>query len=60
MSYADVRSLPIQYRVWFINRIVQEKKRSNSAASQDSTQTPLKQNNSVSDQNIATRTRRFT
>ena len=60
MSYSDVRSLPIQYRVWFINRIVQEKKRANSAANQASTQTPLGQSSSASDQNIAARTRRFT
>ena len=30
MTYSDVRSLPIQYRVWFINRVVQEIKKTNA------------------------------
>ena len=60
MSYSDVRSLPIQYRVWFINRVVQEKKKANSSSNQSQDQSPIGQKRMQSDKNTEARTRRFT
>ena len=60
MTYSDVRSLPIQYRVWFINRVVQEIKKTNSANTATDNGQPGRSASSMPRDNPATRIRRFT
>jgi hypothetical protein len=60
MTYSDVRSLPIQYRVWFINRVVQEIKKTNAVKTASDNSQPRRSAPGMTKDNPSTRIRRFT
>ena len=60
MTYSDVRSLPIQYRVWFINRVVQEIKKTNAAKSSGNNSQSSRSSQGMPRGNQSPRIRRFT
>ena len=43
MSYSDIRSLPIPYRMWFIDRLVKESKEKAQRANDNQAQNPMPQ-----------------
>tara|TARA_Y100001970_G_C14152119_1_gene813324 strand:- start:1083 stop:1253 length:171 start_codon:yes stop_codon:yes gene_type:complete len=55
MTYTDCQNLPLQYRTWFIDRVIKEIEMQKSAFSADSVDEPIKDIGS----SITSRARRF-